>query len=619
MTDSGPDGAPIGSSLSPSRIARVRDSLRAIILAILLAILVVFYRRILALYLGSDLRLDLGSINLVSPRLVVVWNAYALWGTLALVLLFKLLPRALDGRVRESVDRHPGWTLLILTALCGAASAFVRYALLDAMPLTDDESAYRFAAETLASGHLSIEAPPLGLFLDRAFAVVNDRMYTAYFLGWPAILALSGMLGLDDVAGCLFAGMSVFPLALILSKFSRRSITAAGLGAYACSFMVLVMGATLLAHSACTFFLLCFVERCLHILTSVRPTATDGVLCAAAICVAFFIRPATSVAIATPFLCWLAATALRNSSRVATSAVAFAVMALAGAALFFFINQSLYGGWFESGYSNYLAYMEAIGRNEFGPQNPPIMARVHMVLSHADVQFELLSAGISRLSHDFLGWPVPVIVLAGIAVIWDRRLWPFVTGVFFLIAVHALILDFGIDSFGPNHLYEAGPFLIVLWCAACEQLVRRGSVLSGRSIFRWKLEAIAPHHVVRTTIALSLCGWLFYFPLRAENIRVMVRDIERPLRAAEELQGPALVLAPQARIGNQVGIQPLRHFVFYMPFNDIHLRKPILWFREAEDEATNAALMSKFPERIAYRLRWDLNGSPVFQRLDGGG
>src|SRR5262249_35896727 len=65
----------------------------------------------------------------------------------------------------------------------------IRLFVIHSAPLTDDEGAYRFGAELLASGRLWVPSPPMKLFFDQNFMINDGRLYPAYFLGWPALLA----------------------------------------------------------------------------------------------------------------------------------------------------------------------------------------------------------------------------------------------------------------------------------------------------------------------------------------------------------------------------------------------------------------------------------------------
>lgn len=587
-------------------------------LLVALSCAVLVYWNSLSVLLGPDLRLDLGSITYPTKRLSIVWNAYTLWGTVSAVLLYFLFPSAPLIALTSAVNKNPRRAIAVCVLLVFLIVSVTRAMLLQFQPLTDDESAYQFAAETLRSGHLSIPTPSFGPFLERAFLVIEDRLYTQYFLGWPAVLALGGIFGLAEATNAIISALCVIPLAMILRRFGTTPIVIAGVLAYSASMMVIVMGATLLAHPACTLFLLVFIERSLRLLDDPLPRAALGVQCALAFSAAFFVRPGTALAIGAPFLIALAFSLLRTASQRWRAAVGFVIPALTFGALFLLTNWSLYGGPFETGYGNYQRQLRLAEKIQYlGPGNESIFDVVKHVIADPMLLVKLYWAAIDRFSYDFLGWPLPIFILCFFAAFFDRRLWPFVAGVMAFLFMNALILDFGIDSFGPVHLYEAGPLVLVLLCSSAQIM---STVTERRSFIAWrgmKIGPISPILYLRVTVAVVIAAWLLYFPLRTRNVAAMAEDIAAPRMAADSLEGDVIVFAPSARSGTQVGIRPLRHFVLFMPMNDIAFKNRVLWLRELEDDTRNIAVLKSFPGRRGYRLRWHENGDPVMIPVAG--
>jgi hypothetical protein len=342
------------------------------------------------------------------------------------------------------------------------------------------------------------------------------------------------------------------------------------------------------------------------------PHAALGIQCALAFCAAFFVRPATALAIGAPFFVPLACSLVRMPSQKWRAAAGFAIAASICSALFLLTNWSLYGGLFETGYGNYQRQIRLSEKIQYlGPGNESIFDVVRQVIADPMLLLRLHWAAIDRFSYDFLGWPLPIFVLSFFAAFFNKRLWPFVGGIAALLFMHALILDFGIDSFGPVHLYEAGPLVIVLLCGSAQILT---SATELRAPFEWRGKKIGPIsavHFLRAGIAIGIAAWLLYFPLRTRNLAVMAQDIAAPRLAAEALEGDVVVFAPRARSGTQAGIQPLRHFVLFMPMNDIGFKNKVLWLRESEDDKQNIAVLDAFRGRRGYRLRWHENGDPV--------
>lgn len=581
-------------------------------LGLVLIVAVTMFWNTMDVLLGPELRLDLGSVTYPTERLKVVWNAFALWGTVSAVVLYVLLPSRRLASLMKAVDRHPRRVMALCVGVVFLGAVTTRVILLQFEPLTDDEAAYRFAAELLRNGRISIPTPVFGEFLERAFLIISDRVYSQYFLGWPAVLALGQIVGFEEFLNCILSALTVGPLALILRRFCSTPVVVGGVLIYSASMMVAVMGATHLTHPASTFFLLLFIERALCLLDKDLPTATLGLQCALAFSAAFFVRPGTALALGAPFLALLAFSLFRAPRRRWKAALGFTVAASVFGALFLVVNWVLYGGPFETGYAVYQRQLASGDlAAHFGRGTESSIDLIQEVIGQPVVVAKLLWAGVTRLSYDFIGWPLAVFPLSFIAVFWNRRLWLFVIGIASLLVMHSLILDLGIDSFGPVHLYEAGPMVLIVLCSGAQVAINAADRMGA---IRWRgrwIASISPLHFLKVTLALGIAAWLLYFPIRIRNIYTMVVDIGAPKRAAEALKGEVVVFVPLSRWGFQTSVAPLRHAVLYMPINDMEFRNRVLWLRETEDIARNLAVLKHFPDREPYLLRWRHDGTPV--------
>jgi hypothetical protein len=116
--------------------------------------------------------------------------------------LLKVLRQALHEGDRRAVL----WGLGLLGALL---PIFIRKLILNDVPLTDDEASYRFGAELLAGGHLWLPSPHMPVFFDNGFIVNDGKMYSQYFLGWPALLAIGVLLGIPGLINPILSGCTV--------------------------------------------------------------------------------------------------------------------------------------------------------------------------------------------------------------------------------------------------------------------------------------------------------------------------------------------------------------------------------------------------------------------------
>src|SRR5262245_32136900 len=127
----------------------------------------------------------------------------------------------------------------------------LRLRILHNAPLTDDESAYRFAAELLASGRLWVPSPPLKLFFDQNFIINDGRMYAVYFLGWPALLVPGVWVGMPGLVNPLLSALTVLPLYRALHHFVGTAWARGGVLLFLASPFIQIAAATGLAHTAC--------------------------------------------------------------------------------------------------------------------------------------------------------------------------------------------------------------------------------------------------------------------------------------------------------------------------------------------------------------------------------
>lgn len=588
---------------------------RLIGICIALACFAEFWRG-LAFILGPDIRLDLGSINFPTKRLAVAWNLYALWGIGAWVginlTVGDLFKRVADGASASKA----GWfyALAVCVGLSFLIACAMRLFVLQGVPLTDDETSYYLASETLSVGRLFGDAPSLPEFFDRGFLVIEaGRMYSQYFIGWPVLLAMASFLHLEYWLSALLGALSAVPLAAILKRHVAPPIAIAGVVVYSTSMMVGVMGALLLTHAASTLFALLFAAWYFRLKAGEISGSLAGLMGATIFSAAFFIRPSTTLVVCGPFLIASSFYLLRHWRKNGATIFGFGLAASIFASLFLWVNRFLYGSWFATGYAPVRAAAEAVSGNPL--RDLGLSDRVTMVLNDPSLLVSLLQSGIARLSYDFLGLPAVSILLLLLLVLARPGIRIFAASVVLSLILHALIMDFGIDTFGPVHLFELGPCLIVLLCGAADSLpalrIKAEKYLSPRAVSYWPTAG----SLAAGLMCLILVSWPTYFSLRVLNLVPIRENIAAPLRAAEMLEGRSVVFTPRGILTNQAPIQPLRHFLFYKPVNDYGLNGKTLWVNDLGMEK-NEEFMRTRPDRNGYLLRWTSEGHPVLIKLD---
>ena len=119
-----------------------------------------------------------------APKHAAFLFYWTLFGSAASGFLFLGLTRAVPGRPvsnpgpagRAAGDR---WWLAAGIAAAFLVPAAIRLFLLRGASLTDDESAYRFMAQVLATGRLWADSHPLKAFFDRVFMINDGKFYGA--------------------------------------------------------------------------------------------------------------------------------------------------------------------------------------------------------------------------------------------------------------------------------------------------------------------------------------------------------------------------------------------------------------------------------------------------------
>jgi hypothetical protein len=573
------------------------------------ALLIAAFHAVGALWFDGY-QLDLGSVRGPTPRykqFLAVWGAF---GAATAVLLATALSRwAASARAAAWVERTARVSdrTLVVAGTLGALAIplALRVWLLGGAPLTDDESAYRFMAELLASGRLYAESPPLKLFFDRVFMINDGRFYAQYFIGWPALLAPGVWLRIPGATNAVYSALTVPPLFLALRHVAGRSGAALGLVLYLTCPMLAVGAATELAHTSC---LMALVWTTWFALRSRDPGAPRGMpaLLAAAFSVAFFIRPASAVGIALPLLAWWAVPR-RDEARRAwlARALAFAAPTLAMAALFLAVNKIQNDAYFTVAYQRFAAYMVENGFRFAGWEQMYGVTGVTLgpgqqattPLANLGVAFDqpplalLTNVGIAlfRLNFDLFGWPSSLLFLclAG----WRRRAWLFwlCGGAFFL--THLFFFDSGIDSFGPVHYFETAWPILVLTVLG---------VRHARATARGTPGAHLPGALV---VALVVTAWCGYAPVRFRALAAIAAAINQPRDAVARagLQN-AVVFAPRPFVP-LCASWPNEAFVVFRPNNDPDLQNSVLWVNHIDVES-DRRLMALFPARTGYVMQW---------------
>jgi hypothetical protein len=546
--------------------------------------------------------LDLGSLNFPTRRYVIFVACWAVFGAAAAALLAVALSEAWNSRVdidRLAVLLKPVWQRRLMFAACSAAFAIplvIRIWLLEGAPLADDESAYRFAAQLLASGRLWVSSPELKLFFDQNFMINDGRLYPVYFLGWPALLAIGELIDAPGLVNPVLSALTVPALLRILRHFVGPAWAMGGILLFLSSPFVQVAAATLLSHTSCLMALSWSLAMYLDTRqsdASVRAHASFAFFMALAFC----IRPQSAVPISLPlFIAWAASLRRLERGRRVRATAAFVLPSAVLAALFLGALWAQNGSPWRVGYARYNDYMAMNGFRftVFGPVErtaipgfdfPPLMPAIGRSI-----------AGMFRLNFDLFGWPSSfAFLLIGLPAFSRtvRVCWVMI------IAYLVLTLfqnDWGIDTFGPVHAFELTlPILVVTVVGARNLSDRFRSTDAGGTPFSrvyWPC----------LFASLILCAWVGFVPVRLHAVRQIAVHLNRALKAPERAGLHRAVIFSSWPFASICGGMP-QHFVFFRPVNDPDLQNDVLWVNHIDVES-DRRLVETLPGRTGYVMQW---------------
>jgi hypothetical protein len=560
----------------------------------LAAVLVMVAFHLVGTAYANGFALDLGSLNFPTPGYL---TAAALWmpfGALAAILLaFAIVHGA--GRSDRAQRLQAEWEslsdrrFLAWTMTAAVVIPFVirRWMLHDA-PLTDDESAYRFGAELLASGRLWAQSPSMKLFVDQNFIINDGRLYPAYFIGWQALMAPGVWFGATSLMNPLYSALTVPALIGVLTSLVGRSWARAGAVLFLAAPFIQITAATQLSHTTCLMAL----TWCLWMYLKLAETPASlrhHAAFAFAFGVAFCVRPQSTVPIGLPLLvAWALIIWRLDATTRARAVAAFAAPAGALALLFLGVLWAQNGSPWKIGYVRSAEY---IIENRF--RFTTFVTVDHNALpgfsfSQLGLSIARAASGLFRLNLDLFGWPSSLALLLFArpsASSGTRILWGMV-GV--SLVVQLFQNDWGIDTFGPVHALELALPILCL------------TIVGARYLSHW---SVSSGFGAALLAALILTAWTGFVPIRLQAVRQIAAHLNVAFRAPEKVGlTRAIIFAPRP-FAPPCGGAP-KHFVFFRPTNDPDLTNDILWVNNVGPEENRRFVETLGGNKPGYTMRW---------------
>lgn len=142
-----------------------------------------------------------------------------------------------------------GWHLAALLSLCVAGvTSYIALESFGATPRAQDEINYFFMGKMFATGHLWLEGLPANEFLSFRFFVVEDRIYSLFQPGWPAMLALGHLIGAAWLVGPVCAAVATFLLYLVARELLDETHALWATAMMSCGQAWWFQGASMMSH-----------------------------------------------------------------------------------------------------------------------------------------------------------------------------------------------------------------------------------------------------------------------------------------------------------------------------------------------------------------------------------
>lgn len=578
-------------------------------LPIIILFSVLTFWSLIIIKLGLPPHLDLGSLSILTEKLELAWLLYISTGTALIFSLSQIINIASASAFQsEKINYRRICVTLAVYSL--VAPYIFRKLIFHDMPITDDEGVYLFTARILSEGNLWIESFPIHRAFDHIFMINDGRMFGQYFIGWPLLMAPTAKIDLHAFMPSIFSALSIAPLAMILKTYLPFSWQVAGLIVYFFSASTIGMASTLLSHSACTFFILCFIFLSIKIADkNNRNFKLHSFLAALAISIAFFIRPSTALIISLPFIFFiLKETLYLDKIRAAHSFLMFIAAALPLSLFFLYANQEIYKNPLSTGYQYFYSFDKSLGFKYFPERAYYVGDTILETIKSPLLYISIVDDAFFRISVDGLGWPIHyILVILSLYSLRSSKAWPFFTAVIICVFFHAAMRDLGIDTFTPFHLFEAIPLLLVSSLIGAFRACQNRKFTSALSKALPSLNKLE-FNPISVAIATVFASYILISPLRAINIFYITKNISSPHVAASKIPGEIIIFTRTPFV-EQKNTPYARHFLFHQPVNRPDFSDRVIWANDLGAEK-NKEVLRHFPNRTGYKLYWKA-GNPV--------
>jgi hypothetical protein len=398
------------------------------------------------------------------------------------------------------LDRFAWLAAIWLTVLC-ATLAILSY---QRHPHVTDEVAYLLQARMLASGRLSLPAPPVpdafGFYL---MEFRGDRWYSVMPPGWPAMLAVGVRLGIPWLVNPILAGVNVLLAYLFVQEIYDRGLARMVVLLLCASPWFIFMGMNFMSH---TFTLTCALVAAVGVARARRTgLAVWAALAGAMVGIGSIIRPLDGLIVGVLVGLWAIGIGGRRLNAPSVAALALSTLLFAAAVLPY--NKALTGSPLLLPLNAYFDEHFGPGSNDygFGP-NRGLGWPLDPNPGHSPVD-GLINADLNSfsLNAELFGWSTGSLLLAAVAVFAGQRRKSDVWMMAVIAAVFVALFFYyysGGPDFGPRYWY-----LMIIPCVA---LTARGMQELGM-----RIGGTGNIRVTAAAGVLCLMALVSYVPWRA--------------------------------------------------------------------------------------------------------
>jgi len=349
-------------------------------------------------------------------------------------------------------------------------AAFVSRTIFERLPHLEDEVAYLYQARIFAGGNITIDTPQPRQAFWQPF-IIDDtqtgQRFGKYTIGYPIVLAIGEVMGQSWLINALFAMLSVALVYRLGETLFNADVGLVGAGLLSFSPMALLLNSTLMGHTVALAYTMAFIWAYWHIEQGKPRIFRWASVAGITLGLLLITRPATTIAIALPFVVWailrLARTLLSGGIapvlREVRPYLLLSVLTLSIGALTPLFNTIATGNPRENLYTRIWSY-DTLGFGECCGRN------IHTL----EKGFRHARFDISLTASDLFGWEVGEITQAHLVHLQTRANYWLNTGLSFiplLIGVVTALL-WGAHSYkqGAARMIALASWVVgaVAWC-----------------------------------------------------------------------------------------------------------------------------------------------------------